>query len=359
MSFLSSDSVEATQRDFEVRKSRDFGVQVDRHHSSTWLDLKLSNANLKKEATQAFSQLHSTKQDLRSTRAKFSVSAAEDRISAMQLEISGLKLDVDRLSKTLTLTSQSDLSRAESMVAEQTILIQELRDKNKRTLDRSRSSRYRFRERSCILQKAMAGRELHWQELVDDLKSELDSAKEVDEVLSEIAEVEIMVDGRYSDTVRAVIYQLLGDGAPCKKVGKWLQLILEKLAGRKVPRLPSYTTVRRMVSEMDVAGDHQNIVEGFLVSKKGNGGSHDGTTAQQLDIMGFAMEVKNSGRALTLGVRPLEDHAAHTVLGMLHNLMAELREVAEAVGLSVEDVAAISELAFGAIMHVRPCHRCY
>ena len=165
--------------------------------------------------------------------------------------------------------------------------------------------------------------------------------KEIIQSLMTEPKISTLEKGKYTDDVRACIYELLSLNVGVRNVAPIIRCVLNNIAHKSVSRLPSHGLICQMIVESLAVAQAQLGVE---LSEGGNCTTlqTDGTTKFGNHFGTFDVRVPDSKETYTLGIRHVFSGSSHDTLETLKQIMSDIDSVQSVLGKE----AASSKIIF-------------
>lgn len=139
-------------------------------------------------------------------------------------------------------------------------------------------------------------------------------------------EVATFQDGRYCDDIRETIMELLNMNVSMNKVNDVIKLVLKRLAGKEVERLPSNAVKSRLLVEARHLAYVQVVKAMSDGGESGNCLHGDDTTKYHRHYQSFQITT-SSGNTLSFGLQEMAGQDAAALLNTFTSAVDELTEV--------------------------------
>ena len=184
---------------------------------------------------------------------------------------------------------------------------------------------------------------------IEQLKKELyclesnnaEMAETLESILQD-TEVNTFEGGRYTDNVRACIYELLSLNVGVRNVAPIIRCVLRCLTHKSVSRLPSYGLTCQMILEsLTVAqaqlGDELSQISGSTTLQT------DGTTKFGEHFSTYDIRTKEA-ITYTLGIRHVFSGSAKNTLETFQEILSDIDSVQQALGGNARSAEIVTKL---------------
>ena len=206
---------------------------------------------------------------------------------------------------------------------------------------------WKRRVTEITVQKKMVTKSQH--DYIEQLKNELsclesDNAEMVETLESVLKDTEVHTfeGGRYTDNVRACIYELLSLNVGVRNVAPIIRCVLRCLTHKSVSRLPSYGLTCQMILEsLTVAqaqlGDELSQVSGYTTLQT------DGTTKFGEHFSTYDIRTEEAA-TYTLGIRHVFSGSAKNTLETFQEILSDIDSVQQALGGNARSAEIVAKL---------------
>ncbi len=214
--------------------------------------------------------------------------------------------------------------------------------KHRAKLDRVNHRALYWRQRSSTLKdcdtRKTSELRAEIQKLKDDLSSlSLENAgmnDTVDALLTR--EITTFKDGKYTDDVRACIYELLSLNVGVRNVAPIIQCVFKNIAHQSIDRLPSYSlTCQMMLESLSVLqaqlGESLTEFDGFSTLQT-DGTTKFGTHYETFDVRVPPSSTSSSCETYTLGLRHVFSGSSQDTLDTLKEVLEDIDSVRQHLG---------------------------
>ncbi|GAQ91466.1 hypothetical protein KFL_007900010 [Klebsormidium nitens] len=289
--------------------------------------------------------------------AQADLAAALEAVAVSKLLKKGARLNASppvkqRLVAELKRNAKKRSSRHEAQVQS----LREELDVLQAKLDCARAAATTAQGRASNVLKACQRKERQEAIKVEKLREENAQLRErLEEFLSEIKTFE---NGQYIAQIREVYYELLELNVASGQIERVLRLVLWKLAGRKLGKLPSESLCKEFYREM-LALSHLHLAEVFGGEAEEADTLHsDGTSKWQDKFTGFQLtrlepvKVERGGRMVTelvqrsytLGMRQVADGTAEGALEMLKEILGDVERAQRSIDPSSKEGSVVTSI---------------
>lgn len=189
----------------------------------------------------------------------------------------------------------------------------------------------KLRDEILLLKKEVAALDLSNAELNETIQS----------ILSE-PEIITFENGRYTDDVRACIYELLALNVGVRNVAPIVCCVLKNIAHKSVSRLPSYGLTCQMILESLTIAQAQL---GDRLSESGFSTLQtDGTTKFGEHYATYDVRVPESEITYSLGLRHVFSGSSHDTLETLKQILSDVDNVQLAIGKDAVSSKIVSQI---------------
>ena len=222
----------------------------------------------------------------------------EENLNKFKKERAKLEIVIQELQEELQL-SKEQLSRARVNIQAIKTDVQDTEDKKRKFY---KQAWYQKKER----ERRKSGTSEEIESLRERVKFLERRAKELQELIDLMEDDSIMTfeDGRYNDSIRQTVMELLSQNVSMNKVSSVIRTVIKNLAGKFIDRLPSIGTISKLALE----ANHLASIEVALAMKTadpkeaiGNCIHGDGTTKHHKKYQNFQVTLPD-GTSRTLGM---------------------------------------------------------
>ena len=228
--------------------------------------------------------------------------------------------------------------------------IKELKEKIKRLGKRSeKNDKYYSNERKKVsdLTKKLETLQDKFEKTEANLKYFEDLSADLQCQINELERdtIKTFKDGKYTDEIRTVYYEMLRRNVSVKNCGDLIRIVLKKLANVDIDKLPKKSLAATMLVEMETLAKLQ--VREVLLSNDNNVLHCDGTKYNFEEVGGF--QVSTASGSYTLGIENMHSGEATTYMNTLQYILKDMAELVVPEEAVDEDVGKIL-LSFKSLM---------
>ena len=157
------------------------------------------------------------------------------------------------------------------------------------------------------------------------------------------SEIVTFEGGKYTDSVRACVYELLSLNVGVKNIAPAIRCVIQNLAQRPVGQLPSYGLTCQMIVE-SLAVVQAQLGHELSQTKEFSTLQSDGTTKFGEYYEAFNVKVCEAGTTYTLGLRHVFSGAAKDTLETFKEILNDLDSVQLALGKDSVSAVIVSKI---------------
>ena len=183
------------------------------------------------------------------------------------------------------------------------------------------------RQRTCYYKKELTkGKEVYSTEKLKQMNEYIKYYENLTEELKEKVdqlekeEIETFMDGRYSDDIREVYYDLLRKNVGVENCSEIIRTVLQKLTHKTVGRLPQKSSAATMMVEAQIISKMQ--VRDAMLSSSNNVLHTDGTKYRFKEVGSY--QVNTDSGSYTMGIEEMFSGEATSYMDTFRDLLAEM-----------------------------------
>ena len=158
-------------------------------------------------------------------------------------------------------------------------------------------------------------------------------------------EVTTFEHGRYTDDVRACVYELLSLNVGLRNVGPVIRCVMKNVAHKSVSRLPSHGLTCQMILEsLTVAQAHLGEKLGEAEGLDNHTLQTDGTTKYGDHLITYDVKTSEDQPAYTLGLRHIFSGSSTDTLDTLKEILDDIDCVQQAIGNGAVSAKIVKKL---------------
>ena len=224
--------------------------------------------------------------------------------------------------------------------------LSELRAKISRVNHRATYWRARvdsFKEQTSVKKTALLGEIEELKEKVSELDLDNAELNETIEMILSSEDVTTFEGGKYTDDVRACVYELLSLNVGVRNIAPIIRCVMKNIAHKSVNRLPSHGLTCQMILESLM------IAQAQLGEKLGGGLEYntlqtDGTTKYGEHYATYDVKTSEDQTAYTLGLRHIFSGSAVNTLDTFKEILDDIDCVQQAIGKDAVSAKIVTKI---------------